>query len=149
MEVFKNDRKLKVYWMYNDSLFGLLLKKGGWENSVIEEVGSMPLKKQLEWWNKNVQDTPVEPIGESPDTTWCFLCEDGKVIAQASVVKFHLDKEDRDKARKYSLAKLLKSLDLTKKERKEFWEAYLNRHWPSSRLTHAAVVGTTLSTQGS
>lgn len=128
MEVVNNNRKFKVYWMYNDSFLPFLLSQTGVDENIVRDVAKMPLKKQIKYWNTNHKE--YEPLVgiDSPDTTWCFLAEEGKVIAEASVVKYYKDVDDRDKARKYAMTKLLrKHFPDDKQLRKQFWEAYMNR----------------------
>jgi hypothetical protein len=142
MEVVNNNQKLRVYWMYNDSLFPLLLEKAGYPEKDVEEMQRIPLKKQIELWNSKFPANPVPPDGKDacPDTTWCFLIDaNSKTIASASVVRYYKDPEDRNKARKYALAKLLKGLSFGKEERKAFWDAYLNRSPQPAAVTAVAV----------
>jgi len=113
--------------MYNDSIFPSMLRKIGFPNEKIENMESVPLKKQIELWNEYNPLDQARNTGASPDTTTCFIAEGETIIATARVVRFHTDHEDRDKARKYSLAKALKTLPMSKEERTIFWSAYLTR----------------------
>jgi hypothetical protein len=128
MEVVNNNRKLKVYWMYNDSVFGLMLERLQAEQEKIDTINRLPLKKQVEMWNLMFPESQAEATGTTCDTTWCFVTEDGKTIGEASVIRYYKDPNDRDKARKYALQKVLKKLvPDSKEERSKFWEAYLQR----------------------
>ena len=132
MQVVNNEQKFKVYWMYNDQFFPAIAKGWGLKPAECEAFLKIPLRKQVELWNKMFPSDklPPEVLDYTPDTTWCFIADqDGKVICEASVHRYHKDTEDRDKARKYSLAKALNILfPFDKEARKQFWLSYLKRH---------------------
>jgi len=133
MDVINSNRKFKVYWMYNNSMLPDFLHHALsiCTAEEMQQMERMPLKKQVEFWNEKCPDSKIPEQGDiDRDRTWCFIVEDGKVIAEAFVMRFHKDTDDRDKARKYSLAKALKTLypELTDKAaRTLFWEKYLGR----------------------
>jgi len=127
MQVVNNEQKYRIYWMYNDSVFAELLKRSGFPHDKIEAMQAVPLKKQIEMWNEWMPLDQARNNGVSPDTTWCFITDGEKVIARSRVTRYHTDRDDRDRARKYSLAKALVTLGLSKAERTKFWVAYLQR----------------------
>lgn len=66
---------------------------------------------------------------KDPTITHCILRDSEKnEITRVSVVRYYKDPQSKDKARKFSLNKLLHSISLSKEERREFWEAYLHRN---------------------
>lgn len=130
MNVVYSGRKFKVYWMYNDSYLPALLRKIGASNEDVEKMSKISLKKQIEYWEEKFPGSLNTKDYPAPDTTWCFILEDGKPFVEASVVRYYKDPEDRDKARKYSLAKALRQVFPNREEKEvrvKFWESYLNR----------------------
>lgn len=67
-----------------------------------------------------------------PTNTSCIVTnEERKVVAGVTVKRYYLDPCDKDKARRFSLAKLVTQFypgKENKETRKRFWEAYLNRN---------------------
>lgn len=129
MQVTYNKRKFKIYWMYNSSVLAQLLKE--YKNADYDDVMELPFKSQLEMikglvLRKEDSDRGLR-IPESPDTTHCFLVdvEAKTTVAVVSVRKHHKDPENRDKARRYSLTKLLQKVSSDDKEvRTQFWNSY-------------------------
>lgn len=125
MKVVNNDQTYRVFWMYNHTDLAKYI--GAYvPNTTMVQGMEMPLKKQLE----KVGVKPVEwKFGSNQ--TFCFLADsEGNIIGKSAVKRHYQDPEDRDKARKYSLAKLLKEQFPGvegKKVRTEFWKAYLDR----------------------
>lgn len=101
-------------------------------------------------------------IGTTTETT-CIISKAGETVHEATVRRFHLDPDDREEARKFSLSKVLNELypnpNLTttdasaiKKakneasaEREVFWKAYRERipkNVPDLKKTMALLVDT-------
>lgn len=125
MEVKILERKFKVYWMYNSRTIPYMAKDVGVGKEVVETLASLPMKRQIKEFKK-LCPTVITPVDIRPDTTWCFIVEGEKIISISSVSRHYKDTDDRDKARKYSLAKAL-TVFTEREERKAFWVAYLNR----------------------
>lgn len=120
MIVVHNGQKVFVGWRYDNPELDKLLSEHGItqerarkmnEVEILSAVGGKTLPKPL--------------------TTHCiFTDEDKKEITSASVTRFYKDPYDKDKARRYSLGKVLNILypgDIQKETRAKFWEAYIRR----------------------
>lgn len=120
MIVVHNGQKVFVGWRYDNPELDKLLSEHGItqerarkmnEVEILSAVGGKTLPK--------------------PSITHCiFTDEDKKEITSASVTRFYKDPYDKDKARRYSLGKVLNILypgDIQKGTRAKFWEAYIRR----------------------
>lgn len=120
MIVIHNGQKVFVGWKYENPELDNLLS----ENGITREIA-----KTMN------QDEILAAVGgkslPKPITTHCiFTDEDKRIIESASVKRFHKDTFDKDKARRYSLAKVLDILypGIDNKEtRAKFWSAYITR----------------------
>ena len=151
MEIINNNRKFKVYWMYNSTAIPWVLSQIGCPEQELEKVDLLPLKKQVEYMNEYVAKQEGKTVDQlenkltadmvDVDTTHCFLMEDGKVIDNVYVRRYHKDPENRDKARKYALTKLLKKYFPEDKEsRKQFWDTYMSRYPQKTEKQEASVI---------
>lgn len=73
------------------------------------------------------------------DTTHCFIYDGDKysttkgkekdkcLLASSYVARYYLDKQDKEKARKYAFAKTLDNLEKDKNKRRKFWNEYFKR----------------------
>jgi len=120
MIVVHNGQKVFVGWRYDNPELDRLLS----ENGITQELA------------RNMNEVQIlAAVGgktlPKPLTTHCiFTDEDKQVIDSASVTRFYKDPYDKDKARRYSLGKVLNALypGLEGKEvRAKFWEAYIRR----------------------
>ena len=154
MEVINNDQKFKVYWMYNTTAIPWLMAELGHPEKELEMVDLLPGKKQVDYFNEKHPhfDRKLTLDDVEMDRTYCFLMEDGKVIDSVSVCRYYKDPEDRDKARKYAMTKLLRKqfpntdsveqAKVSKATRKLFWDAYQGRH-PQAAIVPMAVAAKT------
>lgn len=67
-------------------------------------------------------------LPEREKTTCILRGEDKEIVFQESVVRYFGDTFSYEKARTYSLDKLLNTHFSKKEDRKQFWEAYINRN---------------------
>lgn len=78
-------------------------------------------------WQYN--NSKGERATHNPEVTTCIVKDENKVEIFRATIKRHVnDVNNKDKARRYSLAKLLKEqFPADKATRRKFWTAYLNR----------------------
>lgn len=83
----------------------------------------------------------LSPKGRWTIKTYCNLFLDKEEVASISILKHHTDTHEKEKARKTSLALLLKTMYPDDKGmRRIFWNAYLNRpRYSSVTSTHAVL----------
>lgn len=69
---------------------------------------------------------------KNPSVTECIITDGEKnVVAKSSVKRYYSDVCSKEKARRFSLTKVLRSSYPSKDIRKIFWDAYLTRNTKS------------------
>lgn len=137
MKVSVNNQTYSVYWSYvNTVLEQAMIAKQLVKADLVREDGK-PMNKA------EVADLLGLDSYPEPKFTYCIIKndEDGTIAASQCVTLHHKDKHDKEKARKFSLAKALDTLfpsaentDVSddeiianKEARGAFWTAYLSR----------------------
>lgn len=120
MIVVHNGQKVFIGWRYENPELDRLLSLNGIPQEIARNMNEVQILAAV-----GGKSLP------KPTTTYCiFTDEDKKVIESACVTRFYKDPYDKDKARRYSLGKVLSILypGLEGKEvRAKFWEAYIRR----------------------
>lgn len=118
MKVNLNGNLLLVSWRYQNLLLEAMLEDAGIPLQNAKEMNVPELCTAL-----GIKDLP------KPDITHCIVYNtDRAIVCSSTVVKHRKDTFDKEKARKYSLAKLLKENFSDKQTRKLFWDAYITRN---------------------
>lgn len=128
MKVIKNDQPLFIGWKYDnpvlESLIVNKIPKEGIEKITLEEARKLKTNKLLEYLE-------INHVPE-PETTWCIVRNESKeTVAEVSVKKHKHDAFDKEKARRFSLTKVLNNNffgDNNREFRKQVWESYLTRN---------------------
>lgn len=80
---------------------------------------------QFFWQYGNGRRPSYKGIAARVKTTCCYLRVNQEILGSAEVVKHYKDTENRDKARRYALDKLLKNRKtFTRAARTQIWTAY-------------------------
>ena len=120
MIVIKSDQTVFVGWRYENPELDKFLEANGLSHEDAKKMTEPELIDRL-----GVIQLP------KPHITTCILSSaDKQIVAQATVRRHKADPYDKDKARRYSLAKVLRETypGLENLEvRRAFWEAYINR----------------------
>lgn len=120
MIVVHNGQKVFVGWRYENPELDQLLSENGITQERARKMNEVEILAAVG------RKTLPKPL-----VTHCiFTDEDKKVIESASVTRFYKDPYDKDKARRYSLEKVLNILypgTEQKEVRAKFWQAYVMR----------------------
>jgi len=73
---------------------------------------------------KNGETKKYEVIKGTENWTFCVVKDEAGKVTNYRVILYHGDTPNKDKSRKYSLAKAMNALGMTKSERIAVWEQY-------------------------
>jgi hypothetical protein len=75
-------------------------------------------------WVENKETEKFVLVKGTENWTFCMIKDETGKVTSYKVVLYHGDIPNKDKSRKYSLAKVIKALGMTKSERIAIWEQY-------------------------
>lgn len=122
MQVVNNDQVFHVSWMYLNPELVRLIEQA---NVTEEEVKAAKKEKGGLGRLLGLRSIP------QPNTTVCVIKDnEGRILVDVHVSRYHKDIHDTEKARRYSLTKALRILfpgNENKSLRREFWSTYVGR----------------------
>lgn len=123
MKVEIGTKTFYVGWKYENPQLNNMLEGIGLSE---EEARKLTIPQLAEKLGVNIHEIP------QPNVAYCILSNDQRVkVIEVSVKKHYKDKQSKEKARRYSLHKLLSTMFAGPQEkgtRAAFWDCYLARN---------------------